>query len=95
MNKLLQILFLILILGGCASSESTGGKTRLKISDIDWDNVVTPEGEKLYCRKEMITGTHRKTMTCLTKAEMDTGRKNSDLYMTKMKATPEAGISGG
>ena len=95
MSKLLQILFLLLILGGCASSESTSDKTRIRMADIDFDNVVTPEGEKLYCKKEMITGTHRKTMTCLTKAEMDAGRRNSDSYMTRMKASPEAGIGGG
>ena len=95
MSKLLPFLFLILILGGCASSESTGDKTRLKIADIDFDNVVTPEGEKLYCKKETITGTHRKTMTCLTKAEIDAGRKGSGLFMSRMKATPEAGTGGG
>jgi len=95
MNKSLLIMFLIFVLGGCASTESTGNKTRLKIADIDFDNVVTPEGEKLYCKKETITGTHRKTMTCLTKAEIDAGRRDSDMYMTRMKATPEVGNGGG
>lgn len=95
MKKSLISIFLIIILSGCVSSQSTGDKTRLRIADIDFDNVVTPEGEKLYCKKETVTGTHRKTMTCLTKAEMDAGRRGSDLYMIRMKGSPEVGSGGG
>jgi len=90
MRKSLLVILLFSVLGGCASSQN-----RLKVADIDFDNVVTPEGEKLYCKKETITGTHRKTMTCLTKAEMEDGRRNSDMYITRMKATPEVGNGGG
>lgn len=91
MKKSLFTMFLILLLSSCASSSN---QTRLKIADIDFDNVVTPEGEKLYCKKETITGTHRKTMTCLTKAEMDQGRRDSEMYMIRMKGTPDVGSGG-
>ena len=90
----MQFLMLFFILGGCASTD-TNSKSRVKIADIDFDNVVTPEGEKLYCKKETITGTHRKTMTCLTKAEMDEGRRDSEMYMGRMKASPDVGSGGG
>ena len=89
MKKSLLFLVLGFILSGCASSTP-----RVKIADIDFDNAVTPEGEKLYCKKETITGTHRKTMTCLTKAEMDDGRKSSDFYITRMRASPDVGDGG-
>jgi hypothetical protein len=92
MNKVLLGVILLSILSGCAGSSDS---KRVKIADIDFDNVTTPEGEKLYCKKEMITGTHRKTITCLTKAEMDEGRRGSDAYITKMRASPEVGSGGG
>lgn len=92
MNKVLLGVILFSILSGCAGSSDS---KRLKIADIDFDNVTTPEGEKLYCKKETITGTHRKTMTCLTKAEMDDGRRDSETYMLRMKASPEVGSGGG
>ena len=84
---------LVFVVSGCASS-SEQGQGRVKMADIDFDNVQTPEGEKLYCKKEMVTGTHRKTMTCLTKAEMDDGRRNSDIYMMKMRGTADIGDGG-
>ena len=95
MKESLLFLCLIFILSGCASAGNASGPARIKIADIDFDNVVTPEGEKLYCKKETVTGTHRKTMTCLTKAEMDDGRRDSEMYMMRMKASPEAGDGGG
>jgi len=92
MKKSLLMLSVILVLSGCAGSTNS---KRVKMADIDFDNVVTPEGEKLYCKKEMITGTHRKTMTCLTKAEMESISRNSDFFMMKMGSTPQVGEGGG
>jgi hypothetical protein len=88
MKKLLLFIVLGFILSGCASSVPG-----VKIADIDFDNAVTPEGEKLYCKKEAVTGTHRKTMTCLTKAEMAATSKNSGLYYwNRMRSTPQMAV---
>jgi len=55
-----------------------------------------PEEERVYCRRERITGSHRKTKTCLTKAEMEASRKASRDYVDRLKMTPELkGESGG
>jgi hypothetical protein len=48
---------------------------------IDYNNVQTPEGEKLYCKKETITGSHRPHMTCQTMAQKEAHRRNSDRYL--------------
>ena len=54
---------------------------------IDYNNVQTPEGEKLYCKKERITGSHRPRMTCQTMAQKKAHNKNS--YALFIKRHPE------
>jgi len=90
MRSLLLILSALFILSACAGSSTP----KVKQSSIDWDNVATPEGEKLYCKKEYKTGTHIKTMTCLTKAEMDDARETSTGFVGRIKGTAQPGSSG-
>ena len=60
------------------TGQAIDNKSYHEIADIDYDNVQTPEGEKLYCRKETITGNHIPIMTCQTKAQKEAHRKNRD-----------------
>ena len=55
---------------------------------IDYDNVQTPEGEKLYCKKETTTGSHRPHMTCQTMAQKEAHRRNSDKNWYKIMGRP-------
>ena len=91
MKKIVLIISTLIILSACAGTTS---KPKIKQSSIDWDNVATPEGEKLYCKKEFKTGTHIKTMTCLTKAEMDDSRETSTGFVGRIKGTAQPGASG-
>jgi len=47
-----------------------------------------PEEEKLICRKERITGSHRVTKTCLTQEQIDRGRRDSRAYIDRIKTAP-------
>ena len=51
---------------------------------IDYNNVQTPEGEKLYCKKEKTTGSHRPHMTCQTMAQKEAEKKIQDRNFGKM-----------
>ena len=55
---------------------------------IDYNNVQTPEGEKLYCKKEKTTGSHRPHMTCQTMAQKEAHRRNSDKFWYKTMGRP-------
>ena len=55
---------------------------------IDYNNVQTPEGEKLYCNKERTTGSHLPHMTCQTMAQKEAQRRNSDKYWYKIMGKP-------
>lgn len=91
MKKSLLTVSAVLIFSGCASSQP-----KVDIASINLDNAVNEDGEKLYCTREAITGSHMKTTTCLTQAQKDAARRDSDAYVTKLKLTPEfKGESGG
>lgn len=70
--------------GGCANSQQ-----KINIADVNLDNAVTEDGERLYCTREQVTGTHLKTTTCLTKAEKDAARRDSEAYVNRLKRMPE------
>jgi len=84
MKNTLLMIFAALILSSCASSTP-----KVKQSSVDFDNVETPEGEKLICVSEYKTGTNIKTKTCMTRAEKDAARKNSEEYIHRLKRSPE------
>ena len=84
MKKLLLMIVAVFIFSACASNEP-----KTNVRDLDLDNAVTEDGEKLYCKREIITGSHMKTTTCLTKAERDTARKNSEESINRLKRAPE------
>ena len=88
MKKSLLIISLmvtaIFVFSGCANSQP-----KTNITSINLDNAYTEEGEKLYCTRESVTGTHIKTTTCLTKAQKDEARRNSEDYVTRLKRMPE------
>lgn len=69
---------------GCASSQQ-----KIDIADVNLDNAATKDGEKLYCTREQVTGTHLKTTTCLTRAEKAAGRRDSEDYVNRLKRMPE------
>lgn len=84
MKKIFLILFAALILSSCAPSTP-----KIKQSSVDFDNAVTEDGEKLICVSEYKTGSHIKTKTCMTQAEKDAARINSEEFVNKLKRTPE------
>ena len=55
---------------------------------IDYNNVQTPEGEKLYCKREKVTGSHRPHMTCQTLAQNEADRRNRDKGWYKIMGRP-------
>ena len=55
---------------------------------IDYNNVQTPEGEKLYCKREKGTGSHTPHMTCQTMAQKEAHRRNSDKNWYKIMGKP-------
>lgn len=69
-----------LMISSCASSIP-----KTDSSKIDYDNAVTADGEKLICKSERVTGSHMKTKTCMTKAEKAQARKESEMFLDKMK----------
>ncbi len=87
MKKSLLIISAVFIINGCASSEPKLEK--IDVRDINLDNAVTENGEKLYCTRESVTGTHMKTTTCLTKAQKDSARRDSEEYVNRLKRSPE------
>ena len=81
----------VFIFSACASSEP-----KTDVRDLDLDNAVTENGEKLYCKRESITGSHMKTTTCLTQAQKEKAERDSEAYVNKLKRTPEfKGETGG
>ena len=70
------------------TGQAIDNKSYHEIADIDYDNVQTPEGEKLYCKKETMTGSHRPHMTCQTMAQKEAHRRNSDKYWYKIMGRP-------
>ncbi|MBE9548194.1 MAG: hypothetical protein IMF09_02220 [Proteobacteria bacterium] len=84
MKKALIMIFAALVLSSCASSQP-----KVKQSSVDFANAETPEGEELICVSEYKTGTHIKTKTCMTKAEKDAARKNSEEFVNQLKRMPE------
>ena len=58
---------------------------------IDYNNVQTPEGEKLYCKKEKTTGSHRPHMTCQTVAQKQAQRRNENRNFGRIVATSGRG----
>ena len=68
MKSTLLMILAVFICSACASSEP-----KTDVNDLDLDNAVTENGERLYCKRERVTGTHRVTTTCLTEAEKSSG----------------------
>jgi hypothetical protein len=63
-NSLLIVTLMLttlFIFSGCANSQP-----KIDIADVNLDNAITEDGEKLYCTRGRVTGTHLKTTTCLT-----------------------------
>ena len=87
MKKSLLIISAVFIISGCASSESK--IKRIDITEINLDNAFTENGEKLYCKRESVTGSHLKTTTCLTKAQKDAARRNTEDYVGRLKRSPD------
>ena len=80
-----------LLITSCASSNP-----KPESAKIDYDNVVTADGEKLICKSERVTGTHLKTITCMTIAQKAQARKDSEMFLDKMRrATKQVGDEGG
>ena len=90
MKSSLLMILAVFICSACASSEP-----EINVNDLDLDNAVTENGEKLYCKSERITGSHRKTTTCLTKAEKEAARRNSEEQVLRYKLAPELKNSEG
>ncbi|MCF6263414.1 MAG: hypothetical protein L3J24_07510 [Xanthomonadales bacterium] len=84
MKNVLLTIFATLILSSCASSTP-----KTKQSSVDFDNAVTQDGEKLICVSEKMTGTRIKTKTCMTRAEKEAARKDSEEFVNRLKRTPE------
>ena len=84
MKKSLLMLLTVFVCSACASSEP-----KIDIRDVNLDNAVTENGEKLYCKRETITGSHMKTTTCLTKAQKEMAERDSEEYVNRLKRTPE------
>lgn len=84
MRKIIFIVSAALILSACATSEP-----KTDITDLNLKTAQTEDGEKLYCKREAVTGTHIKTTTCLTKAEKDAAERNSEDYVNRLKRSPE------
>ena len=80
----------VFICSACASSEP-----KTDVNELDLDNAVTENGEKLYCTRERVTGTHRVTTTCLTKAEKAAARRNSEDYLNRVQRTAQPKNSEG
>jgi len=88
--RTLILLITIFILSSCASSKPQTDPTPATSENTALaENTALPEEEELVCVKEKITGTHIVTTTCLTRAEKEEGRKNSRLYIDRLKRTPE------
>jgi len=90
MKSSLLMILAVFICSACASSEP-----KIDVNDLDLDNAVTENDEKLYCKRERITGSHRKTTTCLTKAEKEAARRNSEEQVLRYKLAPELKNSEG
>jgi PhoPQ-activated pathogenicity-related protein len=84
MKKLLLMIAVVFIFSACASSEP-----KTDIRDVNLDNAVAENGDKLYCRRERVTGTRMKTTTCLTKAQKDAAQRASEDYVNKLKRSPQ------
>lgn len=74
----------IFVFSGCANSPP-----KTKITSVNLDNAITDDGEKLFCTREYVTGTHIKTTTCLTQAQKDAARRDSEAYVNRIKRSPE------
>ena len=90
MKKLLLMIAVVFIFSACASSEP-----KTDIRDINLDNAVTENGEKLICRRERVTGTRLRTTTCLTQAQRDAMQRDSEAAFTKWKSSPGVKSSEG
>jgi predicted outer membrane protein len=95
-----------LLVAGCASTSSpvtkpatTVPETRLagngSLADVEAAQkagykIVSKNGETLYCREELKTGSHvRRDMTCLTKKELEMVRDAARRNVEQMqRATP-------
>ena len=84
MKKALLMIAVVFIFSACASSEP-----KTDIRDINLDNAVAESGEKLYCKREKITGSHMKTTTCLTKAQKDAAKRDSEAFVNKLKRSAQ------
>ena len=84
MKSTLLMILAVFICSACASSEPKTG-----VNDLDLDNAVTENGERLYCKRERVTGTHRVTTTCLTEAEKEAARRNSADYLRRTQRTAQ------
>jgi hypothetical protein len=90
MKKSLLMLLTVIVCSACAS-----GEPRVDIRDVNLDNAVTENGEKLYCKREKITGSHMKTTTCLTKKQKEVAEQASKAYVNRLKRSPELKSSEG
>ena len=90
MKSSLLMILAVFICSACASSEPKTDE-----NDLDLDNAVTENGEKLYCRRERVTGSHRVTITCLTEAEKVAARRNSEDYLRRTQRTAQPKNSEG
>ena len=86
------MIFTVFFFSACASTNEPS----VDVRDVNLDNAVTENGEKLYCKRESVTGSHMKTTTCLTKAQKEAARRDSESYVNDLKRMPEfKGESGG
>ena len=92
LNKIGIVLLIlaVFICSACASSEP-----KTDVNDLDLDNAVTENGERLYCKRERVKGTHRVTTTCLTEAEKVAARRNSEEYLNRTQRTAQPKNSEG
>ena len=89
MKSSLLMILAVFICSACASSEP-----KTVVNDLDLDNAVTENGERLYCKRERVTGTHRVTTTCLTEAEKEAARRNSEDYLRRVQRTRQPKVEG-
>ena len=89
MKSSLLMILAVFICSACASSEP-----KTDVNDLDLDNAVTENGERLYCKRERVTGTHRVTTTCLTEAEKVAARRNSEEFLRRVQRTRQPKVEG-
>jgi hypothetical protein len=102
MRKLLLILSTVFIVSSCASSKPEPAAPGVGADGVALaenteavEGAETAEGEKLICKRERITGSHRYTKTCLTQEQTDKAKRDSRAYIERLKRTAQPGIPEG